>query len=186
VTTTADSSGNYSFAGVTSGSYAITPAKNGLVFVPVGLTVAVAGGNVLSANFAGPQSCLCNTIWQPSTTPAVVNSGDAQNIQVGVKFRADLNGYVAGIRFYKTATNIGPHQGNLWSSTGTLLGTRPSLNEGSSAWQQVFFSSPVAILSNTTYVAFYFAPAGNYSGRRWLLCKCWRGRSATTRTDQWR
>jgi hypothetical protein len=162
-TTTADSSGNYSFAGVTNGSYAITPAKNGLVFVPVGLTVVVAGGNVLSANFAVPQSCPCNTIWQPSTTPTVVNSGDAQGIEVGVKFRADSNGYVAGIRFYKAATNIGPHQGNLWSSTGTLLGTATFTNEGSSGWQQVFFSSPVAVVSNTTYVASYFAPAGDYS-----------------------
>jgi Domain of unknown function (DUF4082)/Bacterial Ig domain len=163
-TTTADSLGNYSFVGVTGGSYAVTPAKNGLVFIPASLAVAVAGANVLGANFAVPQYCPCDTIWQPSTTPTVVNTGDDQGIEVGVKFRADSSGYISGIRFYKATPNVGPHQGNLWSSTGTLLGTATFINEGSSGWQQVFFPNPVAIAANTTYIASYFAPVGDYSG----------------------
>src|SRR6202022_3883625 len=32
-----------------------------------------------------------------------------------------------------------------------------------SGWQQVSFASPVSVTANTTYVASYFAPAGNYS-----------------------
>jgi hypothetical protein len=162
-TTTADSSGNYSFAGITSGSYTITPTKTGLVFTPTNLAATVAGANILGANFAVPQNCPCDTIWQPSATPSVVNSTDNESIEVGVKFRSDSNGYITGIRFYKSTANGGTHKGNLWSSTGTLLATATFTNEGSSGWQQVFFTNPVAIVANTTYIASYFTPVGNYS-----------------------
>jgi hypothetical protein len=163
-TTTADSSGNYSFPGITSGAYAITPAETGLVFTPTSLAVAVSGANVLSANFTVPQSCPCDTLWQPSTTPSVVDVSDNESIEVGVKFRSDSSGSITGIRFYKSTANTGTHIGNLWSGTGTLLATATFTSEGTSGWQQVFFPSPVVIAANTTYVASYFAPAGNYSG----------------------
>jgi hypothetical protein len=163
-TTTADSSGNYSFPGITSGAYAITPAETGLVFTPTSLAVAVSGANVLGANFTVPQSCPCDTLWQPSTTPSVVDVSDNESIEVGVKFRSDSSGSITGIRFYKSTANTGTHIGNLWSSTGTLLATATFTSEGTSGWQQVFFPSPIVIAANTTYVASYFAPAGNYSG----------------------
>ena len=162
-TTTADSSGNYSFAGITSGSYAITPTKTNLVFVPASLTAVVGGANVIGANFSVPAYCPCGTIWQSTATPTVVDAGDNKAIEVGVKFRADSNGYIYGIRFYKAAANVGTHLGHLWSSDGTLLSTATFTNEGSSGWQQVFFQNPVAIAANTTYVASYFAPSGDYS-----------------------
>jgi Domain of unknown function (DUF4082)/Bacterial Ig domain len=164
VTATADASGNYSFPSITSGSYVLTPSKIGSVFTPTSLSVAVAGANVAGANFTVPQSCPCDTIWQPSSTPFRFDSQDNSSVEVGVKFRSDSNGVISGIRFYKAATNVGVHQGNLWSSAGTLLATATFTNEGSSGWQQVFFNSPVPIAANTTYVASYFAPNGDYSG----------------------
>jgi hypothetical protein len=162
-TVTADSSGNYSFTGITSGSYTITPGKTGLVFIPASLTTAVSGANVVGANFSVPSNCPCGTIWQPSTLPAVVDAGDSEAIEVGVKFRSDTNGYISGIRFYKAPANAGPHIGKLWSSAGTLLASATFTSEGSSGWQQVFFSSPVPIIAGTTYVASYFTPGGDYS-----------------------
>ncbi len=164
LTTTADSSGNYSFPAVTGGSYTITPALSGLVFVPTNLAATVAGASVTGANFAVPQGCPCNTIWQPATTPALVDAGDHSSIEVGVKFSSDTPGVITGIRFYKSAANTGVHVGNLWSSTGTLLASANFVSESGSGWQQVFFTTPVAIAANTTYVASYFAPAGHYSG----------------------
>jgi hypothetical protein len=162
-TTTADSSGNYSFAGITSGSYRIVPTKTNLIFAPASLTAVVAGANVIGANFTVPAYCPCSTIWQSTATPTVVDAGDQQAIEVGVKFRADSNGYITGIRFYKAAANAGTHLGRLWSSGGTLLATATFTNEGSSGWQQVFFNNPIAVVANTTYVASYFAPSGDYS-----------------------
>jgi hypothetical protein len=162
-TAIADASGSYSFPGVVGGSYTITPAKVGLVFTPTSLTATVAGANVLGANFVVPQTCPCSTMWQPAATPSVIDVSDNQGVEVGTKFRSDSNGFITGVRYYKSTANVGPHIGNLWSSTGTSLAFAVFTNEGSSGWQQVFFANPVAVAANTTYVVSYFAPAGNYS-----------------------
>ena len=162
-TTTADASGNFSFTGLINGSYVVTPAKSGLIFNPASLTATVFGANVTNANFTVPANCPCDTIWQPTVTPAVVDVGDNHATETGVKFRVDADGYITGIRFYKSAANTGVHLGNLWSSTGTLLGTATFSNETLSGWQQVLFSGPVPVVANTTYIASYFSPVGHYS-----------------------
>ena len=102
------------------------------------------------------------SIW--NNTPSVgVPSGDASSVEVGVKFRSSVPGTITGIRFYKDAANTGTHTGTLWTSTGTLLATATFSGETASGWQQVTFSTPVAILPGVTYVASYYAPAGNYT-----------------------
>ena len=80
-----------------------------------------------------------------------------------MKFQADTNGVISGIRFYKGPTNTGTHVGSLWTSTGQLLASATFSNETASGWQQVSFASPVAITANTTYVASYHSNAGNYA-----------------------
>ena len=80
-----------------------------------------------------------------------------------MQFRSDVNGTITGIRFYKASTNTGTHVANLWTSSGTLLTTATFTRESASSWQQVLFSSPVPITSNTVYVAFYHALNGHYS-----------------------
>jgi hypothetical protein len=84
---------------------------------------------------------------------------------VGVKFRADTPGTVTGVRFYKLPTNTSPHTGALWSSSGALLASATFAAETASGWQQVTFSSPVAISANTTYVASYHT-IGRYAADR--------------------
>jgi hypothetical protein len=49
-TTTADASGNYSFAGLVNGSYTVTPTKSGVTFSPASQAVIVNGANT-TANF---------------------------------------------------------------------------------------------------------------------------------------
>jgi hypothetical protein len=58
------------------------------------------------------------------------------------------------------------HSGSLWSSGGTRLATATFNAETPSGWQQVDFSSPVAVSANTTYIASYFAPLGHYSSEQ--------------------
>ena len=70
---------------------------------------------------------------------------------------------MTGIRFYKGTGNVGTHIGNLWSSTGTQLATATFTGESATGWQQVSFSQPVQIQANTTFIASYFAPSGNYA-----------------------
>jgi len=125
-------------------------------------------GNALGSNFvwsfttaAGP-SCPC-TIWSASATPAVIAANDTGAVELGLRFRADQNGTITGVRFYKANTNTGTHVGSLWTNTGTLLATATFAGETASGWQQVTFSAPVAITANTTYVVSYHTNAGNYS-----------------------
>src|SRR5690242_4908034 len=64
-------------------------------------------------------NCPCS-IWGFTTAPKTADSGDSASIEVGVKFAADVDGFVTGVRFYKASTNTGTHIGNLWSSSGQL------------------------------------------------------------------
>jgi hypothetical protein len=116
-TTTADGSGNYTFSGVIAGSYSVTPTRAGVVFIPGNQNVSVAGANVTGVNFSVPALCPCNTIWTSSTLPALTDSGDASSYELGVRFRADSDGYILGVRFYKATANTGVHIGNLWSNS---------------------------------------------------------------------
>jgi hypothetical protein len=102
------------------------------------------------------------SIWGPAYVPSTISS-DAQPVELGVKFRSDVSGRVVGLRFYKGATNTGTHIGNIWRSTGSLLGTAVFTNESPSGWQQVLFSSPVVISPNTTYVASYHTNTGHFA-----------------------
>ena len=129
-------------------------------------------GNALTSNFTwsfttaasgtGPGTCPCS-VWSSTTTPGLVDSGDASAVELGFRFRSDLPGTITGIRFYKSTTNTGSHTAHLWSNTGTLLASATFSGEGSSGWQQVDFGTPVSITANTTYVASYLAPNGHYS-----------------------
>jgi hypothetical protein len=104
-----------------------------------------------------------STIWPDTTIPGIVDPGPDNAVELGVKFRADVSGYVSGIRFYKATANTGAHVGNLWTSAGTLLARANFTNETASGWQQVNFSPPVAVVSNTVYVASYHTTVGHYS-----------------------
>jgi hypothetical protein len=127
-------------------------------------------GNALAANVTWsfttatppPPPPPASTIWQPTTVPAGAD-GDSAAVEVGVKFRSDVAGYITGLRFYKFSANTGTHTGHLWTRTGTLLATATFTGETASGWQQVNLPTPVSIAANTTYVASYHAPVGKYA-----------------------
>ena len=128
-------------------------------------------GNAMAANLSwsftttsgsGP-NCPCSA-WPATAVPGTASANDGGAVEVGVKFRTDISGYITGIRFYKGANNTGTHTGNLWTSAGQLLASATFTNETASGWQQVNFGAPVAVTANTTYVASYFAPNGGYAG----------------------
>jgi hypothetical protein len=108
------------------------------------------------------QQCPCS-IWSPTVVPGTIAEVDNQAVELGVKFRSYVNGFIKGIRYYKSSTNTGTHIGNLWTSTGTNLARATFTNETSTGWQEVIFSKPVAITAGVTYVASYFTPTGHYS-----------------------
>jgi hypothetical protein len=82
---------------------------------------------------------------------------------VGFKFYADINGFITGMRFYKSAANTGPHVASLWTVDGALVARATFINESVSGWQQVNFPAPVAITAGTRYVASYHTTTGHYA-----------------------
>ena len=107
-------------------------------------------------------ACPCS-LWPVTAVPAVVDAFDPNAVELGVKFRADTDGFITALRFYKSAANTGTHLGNLWSGGGTLLATATFAAESASGWQEVSFSPPVAVVANTIYVASYHTNTGHYS-----------------------
>lgn len=113
-------------------------------------------------NFSSAAGCPCG-LWSTSDAPAQVNVSDSQAVELGFKFTSSVSGNVTGIRFYKSAQNTGTHVGSLWNSSGTRLTSIIFTNETASGWQQASFPTPVPIQANTTYIASYNSPTGNYS-----------------------
>ncbi|MFC6079706.1 DUF4082 domain-containing protein [Sphaerisporangium aureirubrum] len=111
----------------------------------------------------GAASCPCS-IWPSNATPVTSSINDPDAVEVGVKFTAEMDGSVTGVRFYKGAGNTGTHTGNLWSATGTLLATGTFDSETASGWQSMTFTTPVSLTAGQVYVASYHAPAGHYAG----------------------
>ncbi len=172
-------SGGTTVAGTLSynnGTFTATLVPNAPLSASATYTATVNGakdaaGNPMSATpswsfttgAAQTTACPC-TIWPASASPTVATDADINSIEVGVKFRVDVSGFISGLRFYKSSTNAGPHVGTLWSSSGARLASVTFTNETGSGWQQMNFNTPVAVSAGTTYVASYHANSGHYAG----------------------
>jgi hypothetical protein len=109
-----------------------------------------------------PATCPC-TIWDAAAAPLSGPSSDVASVELGVRFRSDVGGLVTGVRFYKFASNTGPHTASLWTPTGAFLGFGTFTNESESGWQEMTFTSPVFITANLTYIASYHTDSGHYA-----------------------
>src|SRR5262249_48154786 len=107
-------------------------------------------------------SCPCS-LWGDSVTPSMGDAGADNSVELGVTFRADVDGTITALRFYKSAANVGPHVGTLWTSSGTALAQVTFANETALGWQQAALPSPVSIVAGTTYVASYHTNTGHYA-----------------------
>ena len=131
-----------------------------------------AGGSEGSANTVNvtisPLASHPYTIFTPGQAPDFGAAGtgllnDAQPLTLGVKFKANGDGYISAIRFYKAKDEIAQYRVGLWSITGDSLGTADFSSTADTGWVEVPFLSPVKISANTVYVASYFSPNGWYS-----------------------
>ena len=116
-----------------------------------------------SAPTTTPVGSTTYSLFPASATPAAIAVEDPNAIELGVKFSSSTSGVITGVRFYKSLFNTGTHVGSLWSSSGQLLARATFSNETASGWQEVSFSTPVAISPNTVYVASYHTDTGYYS-----------------------
>mgnify|MGYP001202572350 CR=1 FL=1 len=137
----------------TTGQAPFTVTVNGTEYVS-------SGAGAVFANLSTSEQHIFT-----SQVPVQANANDNQpgGIELGVKFRSAVPGFIKGIRFYNGIYTTGTYTGNLWSSTGTLLASAVFTNVTASGWQEVRFSSPVPILANTTYVASYHSSSGYFA-----------------------
>jgi hypothetical protein len=129
------------------------PLSLGLLLCPLLLGAPQASAQPTPATYS---------IWDNSVLPDSPSVTDGLPITLGVKFQSTVDGYITGIRFYKGANNTEPHVGTLWTNGGVILASVTFSNETASGWQQQMFESPVAIKSNTTYVASYYSSSGYF------------------------
>jgi len=89
-TTTANSSGAYTFTGLASGSYTITPSNPGYIFTPVSQNVTVSTVNVTGVNFTDSTAAVAPTI---TTQPAnqTVTAGQTATFSVVANGTAPLS-----------------------------------------------------------------------------------------------
>jgi hypothetical protein len=133
--------------------------------------VTDVAGNPLAADYGwsfttgASTTCPCS-IWSSSAAPTNPSLNDGGAYELGVRFTSDLNGFVAGIRFYKGVGNGGTHVGHLWTNTGTPLGTVTFTGETASGWQEADFASPIPVAAGTVYAASYSDPQGHYAADR--------------------
>ena len=125
---------------------------------------------ILTIGSAGPFSIFGDQI------PSLPDSGDASAVELGLRFTATQNGYLTGVRFYKSEANTGTHTGSLWSSTGVRLATVTFGSETASGWQSASFTSVVQAAAGSSYTVSYSAPKGHYSAAAYY----WAYRGITT------
>ncbi|GAB3744918.1 hypothetical protein GCM10028864_13680 [Microlunatus parietis] len=137
-----------------------------------GYTVTVSGARSLSGvpmaasytstfTTSGAGACPCSLI-DTSTVPVIDDSGDDRAVSLGLRFTATVDGYVSGLRYYRSAANTGDHRGSLWTADGARLAS-VTFAEGPPGWQTASFDTSVEITAGDEYVASYFAPNGHYA-----------------------
>ena len=124
-------------------------------------TIVKAAPPITPACNAGVYPC---SVWGNGGTPANPAAFDAghSSIDLGMKFRSDVGGYIKGMRFYKGNGVTGTHIGQLWTAAGSKLAEATFIEDGT-GWQEVLFDVPVEINANTTYVATYYSSNGYFA-----------------------
>ncbi|MBN1657707.1 MAG: Ig-like domain-containing protein [Anaerolineae bacterium] len=128
-----------------------------LVLVLV-LIVALLG--ILPGRAQGQPPYPCS-IWPDPVTPTLPSYDNFLPIEVGLKFRSDVAGYVTGVRFFKWTGATGTHIGRLWAMDGSKLAEVTFTGETASGWQEAIFPAPIHIVANTTYIISYYVADGN-------------------------
>ncbi len=104
------------------------------------------------------------SLWSRNDPDGIaVATDDHAPVELGVRFSSTAKGRVTGIWFYKPADDLRRHAVTLWSSGGTALASAQTTKETAAGWQFAKLTKAVRLTPNTTYVASFRAPRGQYS-----------------------
>jgi hypothetical protein len=82
-TTTADSSGKYSFINLANGSYTVTASKSGVTFTPASMQVTVNGAQVTGVNFTASTGSQSQNTFTISGTISPTGNGSGATVTLG-------------------------------------------------------------------------------------------------------
>jgi hypothetical protein len=86
---------------------------------------------------------------------------DYGSVELGVKFTSSRPVLITGVRVYRV--DPGAVTGSLWSADGQWITGGTFAAQTGPGWQDLHFDSPIPIEPDTTYVASYSAPNGDYA-----------------------
>ncbi len=95
------------------------------------------------------------TIWDDTAQPANPSNANNSLLRLGVKVRANRDGVIEGLHYFNADAAATLHTARLWNSAGMLLGSQTFTNEPTVGWQYIYFTTPVSVTANTTYVMSY-------------------------------
>src|SRR5690606_12875629 len=123
--------------------------------------VPMAAPSTTSFTTAGATACPCSLL-DTTSVPLIADTGDDAAVSLGLRFRSAVDGFVTGLRYYRSAANTGTHTGSRWRADGARLASA-RFADGDPGWQPVELDSAVEIKAGTEYVVSYFAPNGHYA-----------------------
>lgn len=136
------------------------PSWKVLFVLPIALVISVATLILVDNKPTSAYPCPCHVFSAPTGQS---DFDDGTGLELGFKFKSQISGYITGVRFYKQGSMSGTHVGSLWQSgSGVNLASATFISESGSGWQDVTFSSPVAVTADTLYVASVTMPDGKY------------------------
>jgi hypothetical protein len=103
----------------------------------------------------GLKPVLHTTIWPDTTQPTNPSNSNSSYLQLGVKVRSNRDGLIEGLHYFNGDANPTSHTARLWTRTGTVVASQTFTNEPTIGWQYVYFTTPVNVAANTTYVMSY-------------------------------
>ncbi|WP_425327244.1 DUF4082 domain-containing protein [Rhizobium grahamii] len=150
----------------TTRTFSGTPTAAGTSGIKVTATdlAGLATSETFNITAAAPSTY---SLFSATSTPAQTNLNDNRQIELGVKFQANVAGQITAVKFYRSANDNGQNVVDLWTTGGTKLATATYAGTTGSGWQTVNFATPVTITAGTTYIASYhttgaYVATGNY------------------------
>ncbi len=146
-------------SGLAHFTYAISDGNGGSDSAGVSLSVGAAP----TPDPQPPASGDGSGLWEDDVAPVALTDGDTSAVELGMKFRVNVDGAINAIQFYETAESDGAHPVSLWTADGQQLATQNYKGGSGAGWREVAFDQPVNVQAGETYVASYHAPQGRYA-----------------------
>ncbi|MEA5502765.1 DUF4082 domain-containing protein [Halotia wernerae UHCC 0503] len=105
------------------------------------------------------------SFWPDSPEVSSPVDPETGSVELGVKFRSNVDGVVSAVRFYRSVPIDSGYAVHVWkASTSQLIGTGVAI-EGQGptpGWQTVIVYPPAPIKAGEIYIASYYASEGSY------------------------